>query len=938
MNSAQVGAVLGYVRKLAAARKDDELPDHQLLERFALSRDEAAFAALLRRHGPMVLGVCRSVLHNLHDAEDAFQATFLVLARKAGSIHRREAVNCWLHRVAYHLAVDAQADAVRRRALEKRAAPMPSRDPVLDLSLRELCRVLNEELQKMAEEYRAPLVLCCLEEKTVDEAARLLGWTRGTVKGRLQRGRRRLRDRLRRRGLELTVGLSAAALAFDSASAKVSGALFDSTLRSAVRVAAGGGVVAGVVSAKVAALVQGASKTLFSNKAKIATALLLAMSVAAAAFGVVRHRASAADPPAAEHNEAEKPRAPEDRPPPGAERAIEVRGQVLDPDGKPVAGAKLYLARSNAEGPAYSEQGTSGPDGRFRFTISRSECEKGPTEKSGCQVMAVAEGHGCDWVTVGPAAEDRTLQLVKDVPIRGRILDTDGQPVVGARLTVTGLSADKGEDLGVFFESLRKDDFGYELAKVWSGALPGQPAMLTTGADGCFRLAGAGRERVVHLYLEGPAIASTDLDVMTRAAEKVAGPRTPIFGASFDCVAVAARAIRGVVRDKDTGKPLAGVSVRAWTNPRCKALTNEEGRYELLGLAKSGLYWLAVKPADGLYFQRQVGFEDTLGLGALTGDIELVRGLTVRGKVTDKATGEAVAQARVEYYPLYPNPHVNAKLAGRWVPRAEAVTGPDGSYALTALPGPGVIGVTGPRRDLYMAAWVTLKERKDFFKGILVDPPHEIVLNIDGGGNLRGAIAQDNYHALVLLEPGEKEEGLVKDVALEPGHTVKGRVVAPDGQPLPGVTVFGLVQSFSKETLPGAEFTVRRNPREPNRPLVFYHKEKNLGFFVKELHGDTSEPLTVKLEPCGSASGRVLDQDGQPVAGLRLQVLGRGLHSLAESRPILTDKEGCFRAEGLVPGQQYGIELSRSSRSPTFVVAEPGMHKDLGDIKARLDK
>ena len=121
MNSAQVGAVLGYVRKLAAVRKDEELPDHQLLERFVLSRDEAAFAALLKRHGPMVLGVCRSVLHNLHDAEDAFQATFLVLARKASSIHRRETVSSWLHRVAYHLAVDVQADAARRRALERLA-------------------------------------------------------------------------------------------------------------------------------------------------------------------------------------------------------------------------------------------------------------------------------------------------------------------------------------------------------------------------------------------------------------------------------------------------------------------------------------------------------------------------------------------------------------------------------------------------------------------------------------------------------------------------------------------------------------------------------------------------------------------------------------------------------------------------------------------------
>jgi len=111
MSSAQVGAVLRHIRQLAAARKDQELPDRQLLERFAAQRDEAAFAALLRRHGPMVLGVCRSVLHDPHDADDAFQAAFLLLAQKAGSIHRREAVSGWLYRVAYHAALRARATA-----------------------------------------------------------------------------------------------------------------------------------------------------------------------------------------------------------------------------------------------------------------------------------------------------------------------------------------------------------------------------------------------------------------------------------------------------------------------------------------------------------------------------------------------------------------------------------------------------------------------------------------------------------------------------------------------------------------------------------------------------------------------------------------------------------------------------------------------------------
>src|SRR5262245_52107123 len=188
MSSARVGAVLRLVRKLAAG-DGPELPDDQLLDRFAARRDEAAFAVLLRRHGPMVLSVCRSVLHDLHDAEDAFQAAFVLLAQKAGSIHSRETVSGWLYRVAYHLAVRARADAARRRDIEKRAVAMPSADPVLDLSLREVQTMLLEELEGLPEHYRSPLVLCGLEEKSLEEAARLLGRTTGAVKGRLQRGR-----------------------------------------------------------------------------------------------------------------------------------------------------------------------------------------------------------------------------------------------------------------------------------------------------------------------------------------------------------------------------------------------------------------------------------------------------------------------------------------------------------------------------------------------------------------------------------------------------------------------------------------------------------------------------------------------------------------------------------------------------------------------------
>jgi protocatechuate 3,4-dioxygenase beta subunit len=568
--------------------------------------------------------------------------------------------------------------------------------------------------------------------------------------------------------------------------------------------------------------------------------------------------------------------------------------------------------------------------------LARAELAKEDTEKP-FQVMAVAEGHGCDWAKIGAADEDLTLCLVKDVPINGRILDPDGRPVAGAKLTVTEVIAP--QDLGAYLASFPKGE-AYPFTKRWDGPLPVRPAAVTTGKDGRFRLAGAGRERIVAFRLEGPAIASVSLYFMTRAAATVAGGNRHtgwwrFYGASSDYLAIAARPIRGVVRDKETGKPLAGVAVAHYLGQGPETITDQNGRYELLGLVKAAHYSLTVKPPDGLYFARSARFEDTAGFDALTGDIELVRWLTVRGRVRDKATGKPIAQARVDYHPLGGNPNVNVKLPGSWDPRAEMMTGPDGSYALTVLPGPGVLGVTGRRREAYMPAAVPLRERKAFFKSVLVDDKEEDYLTRAAGADSFGAISMENYNALVLLEPDEKEETLRQDVVLELPQERKGRVVGPDGQPLAGATVIGLAPYHATiETLKGAEFTVRGvNPRA-NRPLVFYHPDKNLGCFVKELRGDPSGLLTVKLQPCGSASGRVVDPDGQPVAGLRLHVPGRATRWMGEGRSVLTDKEGRFRAVGLVPGQEYWVwEPGGFPRVFARVVLEPGQNKDMGDIK-----
>ena len=176
MASTQATAILRHIRELAAAGQAGDLPDRQLLEQFHAAHEEAAFAALVRRHGPLVLGVCRRVLGNAHDAEDAFQAAFLILARKAHAIRKHESLGGWLYQVAFHAALRARRQAALRRQHERQAGPRTPADPFAELSGRELLSVLDEEVQRLPERYRGPLVQCYLEGRTCDEASRTLGW------------------------------------------------------------------------------------------------------------------------------------------------------------------------------------------------------------------------------------------------------------------------------------------------------------------------------------------------------------------------------------------------------------------------------------------------------------------------------------------------------------------------------------------------------------------------------------------------------------------------------------------------------------------------------------------------------------------------------------------------------------------------------------------
>jgi len=356
MATAQLGAVLRHLRRLAADPKAGEPSDGSLLQAFLGQNDQSAFESLLLRHGPMVLRVCRRTLGNTHDAEDAFQATFLVLARQAASIRKRESLASWLHGVAYRMATHAKRSATRRRGHESRISSPQPRDPALVAAWQELQALFDEEIAGLPETLRTPFVFCCLENLSCAAAAQQLGVQEATVWKRLSRARNLLRERLTRRGVSLTAVLAAVAVGAGGASAALPRGLVGLTVEAVARIAAGQTFTGGTLSGKVLALVERMNQTMLVNKCKTAI-LLLCMAVLGTGLGmaVVRGRASAEPPvPAAPTSPETKPQVQASSPANEPRSETGTKTARLDSLGDPLpegALARVGTNRLRADGP-----------------------------------------------------------------------------------------------------------------------------------------------------------------------------------------------------------------------------------------------------------------------------------------------------------------------------------------------------------------------------------------------------------------------------------------------------------------------------------------------------------------------------------------------------------------------------------------------------------
>jgi RNA polymerase sigma factor (sigma-70 family) len=349
------GPVIQHLRKTALLQDGAGMTDGQLLGCFLEHRDEAAFAALVKRHGPMVFGVCRRLLPH-HDAEDAFQATFLVLLKKAASILPREMVANWLYGVAQQTALHSRRTTARRRTRERQVTPMPEPAVAEQDLWHDLQPLLDQELARLPDKYRVALVLCDLEGKTRKEAARQFGCPEGTLAGRLARARVMLAKRLARHGLALSGGALAAVLAQNVAAAGVPAPVVASTIKAAALLAAGQGAAGGAISVKVAALAEGVLQSMLLTKLKVASALLLVVVALSGMAGLI-YQAQAAEQPKARRVEEKKdfrekqPARKDGRPRPDKEQGRILRWKIVfnTKDGKEYAeqlealGAKLAI-------------------------------------------------------------------------------------------------------------------------------------------------------------------------------------------------------------------------------------------------------------------------------------------------------------------------------------------------------------------------------------------------------------------------------------------------------------------------------------------------------------------------------------------------------------------------------------------------------------------
>ncbi len=642
-------------------------------------------------------------------------------------------------------------------------------------------------------------------------------------------------------------------------------------------------------------------------------------------------------------------------------------GKVVDPTGKPVEGAELYLVFHVPQPtglliPAWKPLASSDKNGAFRFTVRRADFGMRiiAGELGHAALVAVKEGFGFAWSGAGqfettrtPAALQQKLKrmlagsggplklVVDDQPIRGRIVDINGQGVAGARVTLTEVWSTMNDDLTAWRKAAMQPNADYYSARMATPRVINGPQVRSlvkpavTDDDGRFVLSGAGRGRIVELIVEGPGIETAKILARTEAGDKIelaSEHRRSDLGtyiyhpAELVHVAGPSEPISGVVIDAQTKAPLPGVTIKSqkrqgqaihgWGQDFVRAVTDEQGHYRLTGMPVGENRIAAIAPeGDTPYLSMSKNANTTSPDRSLEVDFDLRTGVWIEGRITDKKTGKGLP-GLVEYYVRNESPNWEFARTLNVDERDRLRADDEGHYRIAVLPGPGILAFMADEHQKY--------------------PRASTILKLDGSREKAGTsllrtrpslFYPQNAHVVAEVDPAADAKRLTLDLELDAGSSLVGRVVDPEGQRLTGFHYSGQFEQFDT-WMQSSDGTFELKDYDPNSPrhVYFAHRQRNLAGSVI-VEGQQPPNFVVKLQRAGSAKGRLVDEDGSPLASYELVAwsppratpaspaqefprvpLPPNLVNRASGR-YETDRDGRFEISCLTPGAEYRLRL-----------------------------
>ncbi|MDP6721920.1 MAG: M56 family metallopeptidase, partial [Pirellulaceae bacterium] len=651
-----------------------------------------------------------------------------------------------------------------------------------------------------------------------------------------------------------------------------------------------------------------------------------------------------------------------------------IQGRVLDPNGRPVAGATIsvpqmlrYPPRSTGD-VSLKQKGRTDQEGCFDV---RTAFAGFPSGIKTIPVIAYAKGFGAAWQNLSPGedAEDVTLRLTKDEPIRGRVVDTEGRPVADARIDVMGLLQEPSGSLDGFLEAWKND---WNIAPMRADLVHAQfSSFLGTKSDknGEFEIRGVGLERIALVEMRHAQIASTRVWVVNRPGldtkpyNDAAQLRLPaeirrpgmvplLVGPKFDHVVEAGRTIEGVIYVGKDREPVAGAVVATVLGYGMGAsdVTDERGAYAIEGVGHQSPHFVIVRPPEGdkALLQRTVSTSLPAGQRTVKIDVELVEGALITGRVTDPATGKGVP-AGIRVVPLPGNKYFDDPLYDVYKRNQQQSSAKaDGTFRIVTIPGPSVVMAQVHYHEKMGDHDVTPFRQASFS----AEDEKHVPLTVDGNdryftkadGSIEVLGIQNAVRYVNLKPDGEAAH---VDLVLDRGKKVEIEIHDDNGKPIKGVFAAGVTEHWPHTfRLTESRSTVYGLGEDRPRTLMLLHPDRKLAGSVT-LKGDETSPVVVKLAPAGSISGRAVD-DGAPLSNVKVDVnfsnnIARELYRFSDLKTAshTTDAEGRFRIDNLVPGERFVVDFQEGDSYFRAILkreertAESGKVREYNDLKIR---